>query len=218
LVTKALQRLSNLTSLRIAAPQEYTGVLRDCHFKRLRRFKTSLDFCPLIVLFISRHVGLTDLAIEVQLHHFFVQRSLTALQVQSLRFLKPLAGLQYYRGRSELLPYLVKEQVPLRMVHLELNNQSMRVVDRTLSALQLFASSTLEVLGCYIDGGWNVELLDSISKMLPNIEILTYCNLVGSNIAEVGSSTVLCLCFTQLLLAHPSIRCLYELCGTFQPS
>ncbi|THU98773.1 hypothetical protein K435DRAFT_856321 [Dendrothele bispora CBS 962.96] len=196
LVAKAFQRLSNLLSLRIAASQEYTEVLRDCHFNYLRRFKTTLDFCPLLVLFISRHTALTDLAIEVQLHHFFVQRSLTSLHLQSLRFLKPLTNLQYYRGRSELLPYLVQSQVPLRMVHLELNHDSLKAVDATLTALQTYAGDTLEVLGCYIDASWSLDLLDAISKKLPNIEILTYCNLVGSNAnqhAEVYNAFTKCV-------------------------
>ncbi|KAF5356416.1 hypothetical protein D9758_009468 [Tetrapyrgos nigripes] len=184
LAAQALPKLCNLLFLRLAGPPEYATALRDCHFSRLRRFKTTLPFSKALLLFLNRHPDLSDLGLEIQLYQFYLQQSLTLAQLQSLESLKPLSHLQYYRGRSEFVPYLVQEQMPLRVVHLELGSESLNTVDDTLSALESFGSPTLEVLTCYLSCGWSLDLLENISNKLPHIELLTYCNLRGSNAKE----------------------------------
>jgi hypothetical protein len=161
----------------------YIRVLNLLNLPALCRFECYLNLTDSLISFINRHPTIIHLRIaptEALVPPLLPGATISSTSPPHVS----LPQLQYFWGNSQCISAL-RSDTALRAAFVFWD-----VVDAApqdaITALERTSSNTMSVLGCR-RRGWNLDLLDLISTLLPNIYALSVTNLL---VVDAHPSTV----------------------------
>ncbi|KAJ7676853.1 hypothetical protein DFH06DRAFT_976206 [Mycena polygramma] len=169
LIGEALQQMANIHDLILLVPDpKYSSVITSCAIPCLHHFECCLSLDDTMVSFLNRH-----------LHIRYLQLGAHEKIIQPRHPIVTLPKLEYFIGNSSCVAPLIR-RASLRAAFITWDTVG-EPTEESIAALEQSSTDTLNVLSCRRHG-WNIDLLDRISRHLPHIYALSMTNLFYTDV------------------------------------
>jgi hypothetical protein len=168
-LTRAASLLVNITDIEIRAPDTHLyNILHSFSFPQLTDITTVLPIRPSLATFLDRHPSIKILSLIPTINVLSLPRPLRELATPSL------PNLQTFIGSSYDFSIIVRETKPLQQVVLHwLPKTPQLEVERIFTNMEK-CSSSLNLLQFLYVRDWELGILDTVSRRLPNIVALHF--------------------------------------------